>query len=255
MSELINAHILTIKFKDFDGPLDVLSELVQEKKMDVLKIDIVDIINQYIEFVNERAKEIEINHAIEYLNMLTYLLQLKSKRMLIFDENSPDMENFEYERDKLLQRIVQYNKYKRVCEFLRNKMEHRNRMFSKFNDDSNEEIIETTVFVEKLPEAIDQNALADLCNDLIERYRFNLFSKQGLRLKHISPQYVKNIFLDYLKVHKKSTMHDYLKTVDKKELNIAFYVVLFSVILDLCRFAVILIEQDGHHNVVVEIIE
>ena len=76
---------LSIKISNYSGPLDVLLELAKSQKVDLAKISISQLADQFIEFINS-AKEINLDLASEYLLMATWLAYLKSKLLLPQDD-------------------------------------------------------------------------------------------------------------------------------------------------------------------------
>ena len=76
---------LKIKIDNYSGPLEVLLELARAQKVDLANISITQLADQFIEFIN-RAKEINLDIASEYLLMATWLAYLKSKLLLPEDE-------------------------------------------------------------------------------------------------------------------------------------------------------------------------
>ena len=77
--------ILKIDIDNYSGPLDVLLDLAKTQKVDLASISITQLADQFIEFIN-RAKEINLDLASEYLLMATWLAYLKSKLLLPQDE-------------------------------------------------------------------------------------------------------------------------------------------------------------------------
>ena len=77
--------ILKINIDNYSGPLDVLLDLAKTQKVDLASISITQLADQFIEFIN-RAKEINLDLASEYLLMATWLAYLKSKLLLPEDE-------------------------------------------------------------------------------------------------------------------------------------------------------------------------
>ena len=62
----------------FEGPLDLLLSLAKEQKVDLMEISILELANQYLDFVEELdARDIEV--AADYLDMASWLAYLKSK--------------------------------------------------------------------------------------------------------------------------------------------------------------------------------
>ena len=82
---LVDNEPLKINIDNYSGPLEVLLELAKAQKVDLVNISITQLADQFIEFIN-RAKEINLDIASEYLLMATWLAYLKSKLLLPDDE-------------------------------------------------------------------------------------------------------------------------------------------------------------------------
>ena len=72
---------LDLNIDNYSGSYEKLLDLVQEKKIDLLNINLLEIIEQFIEFVNELSAK-DLDGASEYLAMSAYLLQVKSKYLI-----------------------------------------------------------------------------------------------------------------------------------------------------------------------------
>ena len=83
--KLNNQESLSVKISNYSGPLDVLLELAKSQKVDLAKISISQLADQFMEFINS-AKEINLDLASEYLLMATWLAYLKSKLLLPQDD-------------------------------------------------------------------------------------------------------------------------------------------------------------------------
>jgi segregation and condensation protein A len=81
VEERLAAEALIIDVDGFEGPLDVLLTLSRTQKVDLLKISILQLAQQYLVFV-ERAKELRIELAADYLVMAAWLAFLKSRLLL-----------------------------------------------------------------------------------------------------------------------------------------------------------------------------
>ena len=83
--ENLKSNQLNINLENYTGPLDVLLDLAKSQKVDLAKISITKLADQFIEFIN-KAKKINLDLASEYLLMATWLTYLKSKLLLPDDE-------------------------------------------------------------------------------------------------------------------------------------------------------------------------
>ena len=80
-----NNNILEINIDNYSGPLEVLLDLAKSQKVNLTDISVTQLADQFIEFIN-KAKEINLDIASEYLLMATWLTYLKSKLLLPEDD-------------------------------------------------------------------------------------------------------------------------------------------------------------------------
>ena len=87
MSELINPKldVLSLSLDGFEGPIDLLLNLARDHKIDLTKLSILKLAEQYLEFLDHAIKK-DIDIAAEYLVMGAWLAFLKSKLLLPDDE-------------------------------------------------------------------------------------------------------------------------------------------------------------------------
>jgi len=81
VSERLAAEALIVDVDGFEGPLDILLTLARTQKVDLLKISVLNLAEQYLVFV-EKAKELRIELAADYLVMAAWLAFLKSRLLL-----------------------------------------------------------------------------------------------------------------------------------------------------------------------------
>ena len=85
---------LVISLDGFEGPLDVLLALARTQKVDLARISILDLANQYLEFVTE-ARKLRLELAADYLVMAAWLAYLKSKLLLPKEAGTEDQSSGE----------------------------------------------------------------------------------------------------------------------------------------------------------------
>lgn len=103
-----------IRLDNFEGPLDLLCHLVDKNKMDIHKVNISKITDQYIEYINA-MKELNLDITSEFVLMASTLLFIKSKSLLpkqVEDEG-------ELTEEELIHRIIEYKKYKETSKKLK----------------------------------------------------------------------------------------------------------------------------------------
>ena len=105
-----NTHKVVIE--NFEGPLDVLLFLINKNKMSIFDISLSELTDEYIKFLEDMTEE-NIEIASEFIVMAATLLDIKAKKLL------PKLNPIEDEEDELteediLNRIIEYKKYKEV---------------------------------------------------------------------------------------------------------------------------------------------
>lgn len=106
---------LCFKLENFEGPLDLLVELVRKNKMDIENIELSKITAQYLEIISD-IKKVDMDNASEFIEWAAILIEAKSKKLLpklIDDEVEEDTE----ELIKL--RILEYSLLKEGAEKLK----------------------------------------------------------------------------------------------------------------------------------------
>lgn len=98
-----------LKLENFEGPLDLLCHLIDKNKMDIYDINLSEITDQYIEYINN-MEEMNLELTSEFLVMASTLLYIKSKNLL---PNQVEDEK-ELTEEELLHRIIEYKKYKEI---------------------------------------------------------------------------------------------------------------------------------------------
>lgn len=101
---------LTIKLQVFEGPLDLLLYLLDKNKVTIYDIPIVEITNQYMEYIAEMKRR-DLDVLSEFLVMAATLVDIKC-RMLLPMEQYEEGEETEDPRDTLVQQLLEYKMYK-----------------------------------------------------------------------------------------------------------------------------------------------
>lgn len=111
----LETNKIQIKIENFEGPLDLLCHLIDKNKMDIYDINLNEITDQYIEYINQMQKE-KLAVSSEFLIMASTLLLIKSKGLLPNSDNEGEEELTE---EELIRRIVEYKKYKEITSKLK----------------------------------------------------------------------------------------------------------------------------------------
>ncbi|MFD2445912.1 segregation/condensation protein A [Bacillus sp. CGMCC 1.16607] len=131
-----------VKIDSFEGPLDLLLHLINRLEIDIYDIPVSEITEQYLIYI-QTMKELHLDVASEFLVMAATLLAIKSKMLLPkHEEELPEEElEFPFEadpRDELVERLIEYRKYKEAAQDLKSLEEERSLMFSKPPSDLSE---------------------------------------------------------------------------------------------------------------------
>ncbi len=112
---------------DFQGPLDVLLKLIKDSKIDIYDIPFVLLADQYLDFI-ENMKDLDLSLASEYLVLASELMYLKSKALV---PSSEEDEDFIEAKEDLVNRLVEYQKYKEISKDFHDLEEKRKDVFMK----------------------------------------------------------------------------------------------------------------------------
>lgn len=235
---------LNIKISNFEGPFDLLLHLIKKNEMDIYDIKIYDITNQYLQYLND-MKELDLEIASEFIVFAATLIEVKSKLLLPKPKQDEVATELEDPRKEIIERLVEYKKFKMVSEFFKQKEENQGITFSK-----KPEIIEDKKNVDN----------KDIFNNISLLDLFNLYN--SLMKKYLSKMNTGNIIqkeipLDSFKIEDKMVMLDekirtenrvsFSKIVkessDKMEI-----VVTFLALLELIKLKVIKIYQEDNFN-------
>ena len=110
---------VTFKIKEFEGPLDLLLHLIQKNKVEISDIPIAEITEQYMEYIDE-MKRFDIEVTGDFLVMAATLLYIKSRLLLPKQKEEDEGED---PRTELVDRLIEYAKYKEAVEFLNPRQE------------------------------------------------------------------------------------------------------------------------------------
>jgi segregation and condensation protein A len=110
----------TVRLTNFEGPFDLLLQLIGKHKLDVTEIALSTVTDEFIAHLRALGPELNLDQASEFLVVAATLLDLKAARLLPAAEveDAEDLELLEA-RDLLFARLLQYRAYKQAAAFLR----------------------------------------------------------------------------------------------------------------------------------------
>ncbi|MCZ2861001.1 segregation and condensation protein A [Blastococcus sp. VKM Ac-2987] len=112
----------TVRLTNFEGPFDLLLQLIGKHKLDVTEIALSTVTDEFIAHLRALGDELDLDQASEFLVVASTLLDLKAARLLPAAEvdDEEDLELLEA-RDLLFARLLQYKAYKQAAAFLRDR--------------------------------------------------------------------------------------------------------------------------------------
>lgn len=115
----------SIHLNVYDGPLDLLCDMISKQKIDIKEISIIEITKQYLAYINMlEAMDLEVTS--DFITMATKLLEIKSK-YLLFSQRELDEE--EDPRLELMEQLKEYKKYKKASEVLKDSVDYLNQPY------------------------------------------------------------------------------------------------------------------------------
>lgn len=228
-----------IKINEFEGPLDLLLHLVKESNIDIYDININEITVQYLDYIH-KMEELNIDVASEYLVMAATLMEIKSKSLLPSPKQvDEDVDEEEVSRENLIQKLIDYQKYKEVTKDFKTLEASRREIYTKAPSKLNEML--DTKFVNDTDTTVD---------DLVRA--FSMF----LERKNMEKPIVTRVTNKEYSVRKrKSDIKAYLRTKGKAEFSElftvyskSFVVVTFLSILELAKEEDVILTQETNFD-------
>ena len=227
----------TVKIQEFEGPLDLLLHLIKESNIDICDIKIEEVTDQYLNYIHQMEK-LNLDIASEYLVLAAELIEMKSQVLLPKQKLENDDDYEEDPRQALIDRLLEYQKYKEVSEELKELCQERKTMLTKESSD-----------LRKYQDGVatySQMNVEDLMlafNKFLERQALN----RPLNTKITTKEYsVENRCAEIktLLHHKKRLEFTELFDIMSKD----YIVVTFLSILELAKNRTLKIEQENNFN-------
>jgi segregation and condensation protein A len=111
---------LNVHLEQYEGPLDLLLDLIRKQQINIYDIPIASITAQYLEYM-QRAMEMDVELSAEFIYMAATLIHIKSRMLLPKD---PELEKISPEEDprrELVERLLEHERFKNAAEMLQQK--------------------------------------------------------------------------------------------------------------------------------------
>ncbi len=231
---------IPVKLQVFEGPLDLLLHLIDKNKIDIYDIPIVEITNQYMEYIKAMEKE-DLNVMSEFLVMAATLLDIKCKMLLPKEVNEDGEE--EDPRQELVEQLLEYKMYKYMSYELKDRELESERVMYKTPTIPQEVMeYEQPVNLDELLGDLTLQKLNHIFKDVMKRQADKIDpvrSKFGKIEKEEVTVSDKLVFVtDYAREHKKFSF----RTLLTKQSSKTQIVVTFLALLQLMKEGVLYIE-------------
>lgn len=231
---------IPVKLQVFEGPLDLLLHLIDKNKIDIYDIPIVEITNQYMEYIKAMEKE-DLNVMSEFLVMAATLLDIKCKMLLPKEVNEDGEE--EDPRQELVEQLLEYKMYKYMSYELKDRELESERVMYKTPTIPQEVMeYEQPVNLDELLGDLTLQKLNHIFKDVMKRQvdkidpvrsKFGKIEKEEVTVSD------KLVFVtDYAREHKKFSF----RTLLTKQSSKTQIVVTFLALLQLMKEGVLYIE-------------
>ena len=231
------------KLEAFEGPLDLLLALIEKNKINIYDIPIVEITEQYLEYVNSMETE-DMDYMSDFIVEAATLIRIKSKMMLPVPEVNEEGEEID-PRAELVERLLEYKMYKYISGQLRDKQLDASKYLFKPSTIPDEvRNYKEEIDVSELLEDVTLTKLKDIFNDLVKkkedridpvRSKFGKIVKEDADIRKT----IYDLQVFGLK-NRKFSFRAYMESLSTK----MEMIVSFLAILELIRMERIKIEQD-----------
>jgi segregation and condensation protein A len=117
---LVSSLPLNFRLEHYEGPLDLLLDLIRKQQIDIYDIPIARITAQYLEYM-ERAAELDTDLSSEFIYMAATLIHIKSRMLLPKDPQLEEISPEEDPRKELVERLLEHERFKSAAEMLQQK--------------------------------------------------------------------------------------------------------------------------------------
>lgn len=234
---------MNVKLQVFEGPLDLLLHLLDKNKVNIYDIPIVEITNQYMEYIAEMKRQ-DLNILSEFLVMAATLIDIKSRMLL--PAKDEEEEEGEDPRNELVQQLLEYKMYKCMAYELRDLQVDASRILYK-EPTIPEEVLayEEPINMEELISDVTLAKLNEIFKEIMKkqvdkidpvRSKFGKIQKEEVSLEE-KMEYLEN----YATQHKHFSFRNLLESQCSK----VEIIVSFLAILELMKMGKIYISQEN----------
>ncbi len=226
----------SIQTKKYEGPMELLMDLIHRNKIDISDISIFEITEQYVDYIDNMEK-FDLDIASDFIDMASKLLEIKSRYILYLKYN---LEEDEDPRKELQEKIEEYQKIREITDELREEIkEYEDRFYrekEEYLEEDDLDLAEISIesiknIINKLFKEIDEQDTEEVLNK-------NKKLKEIIEIKNISVESRMDSIRNNIISRKKIKFSDLIKSGSKKEI-----IANFLAVLELIKLKEIVIKQ------------
>lgn len=226
----------SIQTKKYEGPMELLMDLIHRNKIDISDISIFEITEQYVDYIDNMEK-FDLDIASDFIDMASKLLEIKSRYILYLKYN---LEEDEDPRKELQEKIEEYQKIREITDELREEIkEYEDRFYrekEEYLEEDDLDLAEISIesiknIINKLFKEIDEQDTEEVLNK-------NQKLKEIIEIKNISVESRMDSIRNNIISRKKIKFSDLIKSGSKKEI-----IANFLAVLELIKLKEIVIKQ------------
>ncbi|MGL5541285.1 MAG: segregation and condensation protein A [Erysipelotrichaceae bacterium] len=216
-----------IMIDQFEGPLDLMLHLIKDNKLNLLDLDMDVLCNQYLEYIS-KMESLRLEIASEYLSELASLIEYKSKKLLPREKVEIAEQYEEDQRERLIARLLEYQRYKEVSSVLEtNYLERSMKLTKPISEWKGESLDEEEVFLDGSP-----YDLMKAMQRVIRRMSIHVHQQASLKVEELS--------IDDRVLQVRKRLHNFSGKLSFEQLcedctNLHMVIVTFLAVLDLIK--------------------
>lgn len=236
---ILNKEKYNVVLNNFEGPMDLLLYLISKHKMNIFEISLSELTDKYIEYLNQLT-EYNIEITSEFIVMAATLLDIKARRLL--PEIEPKEDEEELTEEDMINKIIEYKKYKEISEKIE---ELYSANFGSFSKPFEKIKFKEPAHYTGMP--LNKDELFEIYADVLYR-NANKYNKKAEEISKLATyekitvkDKVKQI-VGYLQNNKKMVFNSFYSTENCNNLEIA---TAFLGVLELSKLKKVSIEQEA----------
>lgn len=237
-------EMLKVKLANYEGPFDVLLDIIRKNKMSIYDIQIYDLTKQYLEHL-EQMKIMDLEITSEFIVVAATLLEIKSKTLL--PKPKKEEEDEEDPRLILMRKLVEYKKIKQATEFFKERSQYSGQIFTKKPEVIEE--VKSPINNEDILKNISMLDLFNIYNQLLDAHRSKRNTTNVIEKKIYVDKYKLDDKIEQIRTQlvlgKTYTFDDFMFECECKMEAI----VTFLALLELIKLRNIKVTQEGNFTV------